>query len=105
MGQEQILNALNRIQFNNLKIDHKFVLVQPIFGSSSYEYAGIVILASGTVNLLENGIYVNKNIHLNFILDNVGGAYYLNNLLVRLSEKSRQITQHLYNYTAPMNLC
>jgi hypothetical protein len=99
IGPEQILDAFNYIQFSNLKIDPKFVLIQPIFNSNN-EYAGIIILASGTINLLENGIYVNKNIHFNFVLDNINGAYYINNLLIRLSEKSRQINQynHLINY-------
>jgi len=99
IGPQQILNAFNWIQFSSLKIDPKFVLIQPIFNKSLNEYAGIVILASGTINLLENGIYVNKNSHINFVLDNINGAYYLNNLLIRLSEKSRQITQPgYYNY-------
>jgi hypothetical protein len=104
VGPEQIINAFNWVQFNCLKIDPKFVLVQPIFNNSFNEYLGIVILASGTINLLENGIYVNKNIHINIVLDNINGAYYINNLLIRLSEKSRQIIQpHQYNYLTNCN--
>jgi len=93
MGPENIFNGLSSIGIHQLKIDPKYVMVQPIYWKNIYrnEYDGIMILASGSTNLIENGYYINKNIHLSFILEIVNGGYYINNLIIRLSEKARNI--------------
>lgn len=97
---KHILPFFNLIKFHNLRIEAKHVLVQPIFWANSNRqyYNGILILVSGNVNVLENGLLVNKNVHLTFTLENIQGRYYINNMMIRLSEKSRQIQQNnIYN--------
>jgi hypothetical protein len=105
LGPEQILNYLNLIHIHGLKIESKYVLIQPIFSNNSQktEYNGLLILASGSVNIIENGIYVNKNVHFNIILENINGFYYMSNIIIRLSEKSRQINKPNNNYNQQQN--
>lgn len=102
IGQEQIMYCFNYLQLHGLKIDAKYVLIQPMFMQNSFkmDYDGLVIFASGVINTLENGIMVNKNVHFNFVLENYNGKYYINNIMMRLSEKSRQIN----NYNNNQNL-
>lgn len=97
---ENFLVFFNLIKLHNLKIESKHVLVQPIFwkNPTRIDYDGILILASGTTNVLENGIIVNKNVHFNITLENVMGNYYINNIIIRLSEKSRQIQNTSFNH-------
>lgn len=104
-GSDQIMYCLNYIQIHNLIIEQKNVLIQPLYWNNvqAFDYGGLVILASGHVNILENGIMVNKNVHFNFTLQNHNGSYYITNILMRLSEKSRPITNYNNQFNQQYN--
>jgi hypothetical protein len=107
IGPEQFINQLGLIGFHQLKIDSKYVIIQPLYWKNMHrnDYDGILILASGTSNILENGHYVNKNMHFSFVLENINGGYYINNLIIRLSEKSRttQLNPQMQYNQCPYN--
>lgn len=110
IGAEQFIYQMSGIGIHQLKIDPKYVIIQPIYWKNAYrtDYDGIMILASGSANLIDSGHLINKNIHFSFILENVNGLYYINNLIIRMSEKSRNIQQINYNpylmHTQPMHI-
>ena len=95
IGPDDFMGKLYSIGIHNLKIEAKYVIVQPLYWKNIYRnnYDGIIMLASGSANVLENGCYVNKNVHFTFILENIQDGYYINNLIARFSEKSRPIVQ------------
>jgi hypothetical protein len=93
LGPDSFMQYFNLIKLHNLKLETKFALIQPIYwkNPTKNNFDGILILASGSVNVIENGIYVNKNVHFNIMIENIMGHYYISNLIIRLSERSRQI--------------
>ena len=96
-GEEQIMYCFNFLQLHNLRFIAKNVMVQPLYIRNQYkvDMSGLLIQADGSVNTLENGIIVNKNVHFSFVLENTfDGPYYITNILMRMSEKSRQLNQN-----------
>lgn len=93
LGPESFMQYFNLIKIHNLKMEAKHALVQPIYikNSTYSNYDGILILASGSATVLENGILVKKNIHFNIMIENTTGHYYISNLIIRLSERSIKI--------------
>lgn len=100
IGPEQIMYCLNFLKLHNLKIEPKNVIIQPMYWNNSYkiDYSGLLIMISGSINVLENGIMVNKNIHITFFLEHLQNSYYISNIMMRLSERSRQVNYNNYNY-------
>ena len=102
-GLEQFMQLLYQCQFSDLRIDVSDVFCQPIYWNNYYklDYDGIVIFASGSINIIEGNIIMRRNIYINLVLENINGGYYINNMIVRLSGKGKQITAINNQITIP----
>lgn len=92
-GPDQFMHLLYQCQFSDLKMEANDVFCQPIYWKNVYrlEYDGLLISASGNINIVEGHTVMRRNIYFNLVLENINGGYYINNMIIRLSAKGKQV--------------